>query len=601
MALILAAVIVLTALIVTPGWLFYFDVTPKLAVLLAGAALAVLWRPSRRVPRWFPGLLLLNFVSLSISTALSGNAALSAFGTNWRRFGLVTQGTILLFAWLVAVHAAGRARLILRGVAAAAVVASLYGIAQYCGWDPLLPSAAYHIGEGIWTIVRPPSTLGYVTYFANWLVCATYLSLALAAIETSAAWRRVAVAAAVLSVAAMLLTGTRAAILGLAAGAVVWLYGSGFRITRRMTAVAALCLAAAAGFYFSPAGWQLRSRAHWFVEDPWGGARPHLWRDSLQMAAARLPFGHGPEVFTAAFPQFESKALAEAYPEFAHESPHNMFLDALISQGLPGLAILCALCALSLKKTLDRRNVSGLPRAAPAIGAAIAAAIVSQQFAVFIIPTAVIFYTAMALAVALPGGAAEEPRQARFTVVAAPVAMALLYLAARFTLADHALALAQHGLQSAGVKTAAASFAQYERWRLPGTSADLWYSRTLLEFVRKSTDPHTRLAVFPESIAAALRATRAAEDPFDAWYHLAGLYAVEGNAAAAENSLRAAISASPNWFKPHWTLAQLLRLEGRIEDAAREAALAAELDGGKNPEVAQTLREVQEQNALFHK
>jgi hypothetical protein len=118
--------------------------------------------------------------------------------------------------------------------------------------------------------------------------------------------------------------------------------------------------------------------------------------------------------------------------------------------------------------------------------------------------------------------------------------------------------------------------------------------------VRKSTDARTRLEVFPESIAAALRATRAAEDPFNAWYHLAGLYAVEGNAAGAENSLRGAIAASPNWFKPHWTLAQLLRLEGRMEDAAREAALAAELNGGRNPEVARTLHDIQGQNALFH-
>src|SRR5258708_9588330 len=41
------------------------------------------------------------------------------------------------------------------------------GIAQYFGLDPILPVAGYHIGEGIWTIVRPPSTLGYVSYFAR--------------------------------------------------------------------------------------------------------------------------------------------------------------------------------------------------------------------------------------------------------------------------------------------------------------------------------------------------------------------------------------------------------------------------------------------------
>ena len=38
MAMFQAAAIALIALILTPGFFFYFDVTPKLVVLLAGAA-----------------------------------------------------------------------------------------------------------------------------------------------------------------------------------------------------------------------------------------------------------------------------------------------------------------------------------------------------------------------------------------------------------------------------------------------------------------------------------------------------------------------------------------------------------------------------------
>ena len=105
--------------------------------------------------------------------------------------------------------------------------------------------------------------------------------------------------------------------------------------------------------------------------------------------------------------------------------------------------------------------------------------------------------------------------------------------------------------------------------------------------------------MFPESVAAGLRATRTAEDPFNAWYSLAGLYAVENDAAGAEKSLRAAIAANPNWFKPHWALAQLLQLENRTGDAVREASLAAELNAGKNPEVAHTLREIRDRSALL--
>ena len=88
------------------------------------------------------------------------------------------------------------------------------------------------------------------------------------------------------------------------------------------------------------------------------------------------------------------------------------------------------------------------------------------------------------------------------------------------------------------------------------------------------------------------RATRTAEDPFNAWYSLSSIRAAQNNAAATEQCLRAAIAAHPTWFKPHWTLAQVLSLEGRNEEARREAALAADLDGGKHPEVARTLQEL---------
>ena len=193
MALLQAAVIGLIALIVTPGYLFYFDVTPKVVVLLAGTGLVLLFATAARpAHRLFSLLLLLNAVSLGVSTALSAQPALSAFGTNWRRFGAAPYAGVLLFAWLVSQHTAGRperVRTILRGVAASGAVSAVYGIAQYFGWDPLLPAAAYHIGEGIWTIVRPPGTMGYVSYFATWLLAVSFLSMALYTMETCAAWR----------------------------------------------------------------------------------------------------------------------------------------------------------------------------------------------------------------------------------------------------------------------------------------------------------------------------------------------------------------------------------------------------------------------------
>jgi hypothetical protein len=388
----------------------------------------------------------------------------------------------------------------------------------------------------------------------------------------------------------MLLTGTRAAILGLLAGGAVWLYWRGFRLTRRMAAMAAAILMAGAVFYFSPAGWQLRSRVRWSAEDPWGGARLLLWRDSLRMGIHRLPAGYGPEVFTAAFPFFESRELARAYPDFAHESPHNIFLDALVSQGVPGLLILCALCFAGFAAAWRLRARQGA--VAACLAAALTAAIVSQQFTVFTIPTAVIFYTTLALAIGLAAEPAPPRRRIPFAVAAFLASLALFYAAARIVVADHALALAQRSLESDQLEEAAAQYSRYDRWRLPGASADLWYSRALMVVAQKSPSPLVQLQALAQSGAAAWRATRTAEDPFNAWYSLAALYASQNDAAGVERSLRAAIAANPNWFKPHWTLAQVLLVEGRVEEAARQAALAAELNAGKNPEVARTLEEI---------
>jgi O-antigen ligase len=592
MALLEAVVIALVSLVITPGYLFYFDVTPKIVVLLAGTGI-LLFGAGRRPARFrslltlFAALLVLNVVSLTVSSALSANPALSVYGTNWRRFGALVQTTAFLFAWFVAVHTTGRRDrvvTVLRGVAMAGIPAALYGIVQYFGWDPILPREAYHVGEGIWTIVRPPGTLGYGSYFATWLLLTAILSLALVRMDTHRTWRRIGLSAAALALVAMFLTGTRAAMLGLVAGGVTWLWWDGFRISRKIAAIAAVALLACAGFYFSPPGRQLRSRTRWFTEDPHGGARPELWRDSLRMAAQHPLAGYGPEVFTATFPHYESKELARAYPNFAHESPHNILLDALVAQGIPGFLLLCALCGTGL---LACRKAN-----CPALAAALLAGIVCQQFTVFTAPTAVIFYTTLALSVGLASEPAVPRKSPLIAMAATAAGIVLLYFAARFLVADHALALARLGVESGDERAAALQYQRYGRWRLPGSSADLWYSRASIRLAQNTSVPLVRLQALAQSGTAALRATETSEDPFNAWYNVAALYASQNDAAGAERSLRSAIAAHPNWFKPHWTLAQVLQVEGRTEDAEREARLAADLNGGKNPEVALTLKRI---------
>lgn len=566
MAISQAAVIGLVALILTPGALFYFDVTPKVLALLLGVAVLPFLR-SRGADRRFTLLLAASFASAAISTFISDRPWISLFGSTWRRYGLVSECAVLLFAWFVSQLPNGRA--VVRGISIATSAAALYGVAQYFGWDPILPAAAYHIGEGTWTIVRPPGTLGYVSYFATWLLIAGFLSLSLR--------NRAGYAAAALCWCAMALTGTRAAILGLAAGFVLCSVRAGYRPSRRALAMFACGLAAGGAFWLSPAGWNLRSRGRWFAEDPWGGARLLLWRDSARMASRRPAFGHGLETFTATFPAYESAELARAYPDFAHESPHNVFLDALVSQGIFGLFCLGALC------------VMGLRASDPWLAAAVAGGLVAQQFTTFTLPTALLFYTTVALTIPKPAAPVRLPRFAL-----APLSAVFLLVAVRLAAADFSLARTQRALASADLAAADAHYREYRARKLPGASADLWCSQSLFAVAQRSPTPLLRVQALQMAGAVGADAAKTSEEPFNAWYNLANVRAAQGDAVATESALRNAELAKPRWFKPHWMLAQLFRLEGRVQEATAEAAIAKDLNGGRNQEVAATLDELRQ-------
>ena len=371
MAILLSAILALLPLTLAPGLLFYYDITPKIVVLLAGTAIGLILarrEMQARSPelRVFGMLLTAQGASLAVSTAFSSDVALSLGGSTWRRFGLITQLAMLLFAWFAAQYAAGdagRVRQLIRVIAVAGIPAAVYGIAQYFGWDPFIDRSLYHIGEAPLTIVRPPGTLGYVSYYATYLLSVIFAGAALILTEQSRWWKIAGAASGVLGTLAVTLTGTRAALLGLAAGLLflaVWL---GPRVRTIILAAVAAVVLGMAGFYLSPAGQMLRSRTRWFFEDPLGGGRLLLWRDSLRMCAVRWPVGFGPETFSIHFPRYQSPELARAYPAFFQESPHNIFIDALAGQGVPGLAILIGLTALgfySMWKVRHRAEAAAL-------------------------------------------------------------------------------------------------------------------------------------------------------------------------------------------------------------------------------------------------
>ncbi len=201
---VLPAAAALIPLIIAPGVLLYFDVTPKLTLLFVAAAAGLLsWRngPGKSKPaRFLLFCFALEVLSLLLSTLLSTHPGLSWNGGNWRRFGLVPQYAVLAFAFLVLCDCGGseeRVRTYLKAIAAGAMPVALYAILQYFGIDPWLPAQSYHAGEDTWAIVRPPSTMGHASYLASYLLCVVFMAAALWRVERSrsgaalrqAAWR----------------------------------------------------------------------------------------------------------------------------------------------------------------------------------------------------------------------------------------------------------------------------------------------------------------------------------------------------------------------------------------------------------------------------
>jgi O-antigen ligase len=636
MRLLVPLIAALVPLLITPGLLAYFDVTPKIAFLLLGTALILLYGTGNlrnvstilRAPagRWWVALLAAQCLSSAIATAFSTHPALSLNGGNWRRFGLLSETGLLLFvlfaaAWLAADRS--NIQTLLRAATAAGALAALYGIAQYFGWDPLMPVKAYQAGEGPFTIVRPPGTLGHADYFAAWLVVIVFFSLALVRLEQTR-WPKVAaLVVAALAAFAIVLSGTRSALLGLIVGAIVFTIAGRLRIRARAVALGLACLASLVLFFFSAPGSKLRARLHWSLEDLRGGARLLLWRDSLRMAAHRPLTGFGPETFATEFPRFQSVGLARAYPDFYHESPHNIFLDPLTSRGLLGVFPLLALCGLAAWcafhllcgagsfacqlssgfKTEARRT--GLPASARSdplgapLAAALAASLVCQQFGVLIVPTALYFYLLLAILVAavIPPATPAPTNSARSARWYLPFALAtavlLAVFAVRLLVADSALALADRRIESGDATGAAQAHRTVLRWQLAGAGSDLRYSRAMQQLSVRAPLFATSLMARQEAIQAGIAATRTSEDRQNAWYNLATLFAANNDAVSVERSLRNAIAWAPNWFKPHWTLARLLQATNRHGQALVEAAAAAELDAGHDPEVTETWKQLQ--------
>src|SRR5436190_291423 len=228
-----AGIVIAIPLALAPGLFFYYDITTNAGILLAAAAILLLWAAwksktsivfwTSRFGRW-NAIVTAGFILLTVAAAAnSPSVSLAWNGSNWRRWGAVEQIATVVCALLVAsiARSTPSSRLvILRALCGAGVVAGIYGILQYFGVDPLISASTYVVGEGSYQIVRPPGPLGHSDYFAAFLLWPIFAGSALWLVDKRSG-RWLGAAAVLTGVVALILAGSRGALLGLIAGAAI--------------------------------------------------------------------------------------------------------------------------------------------------------------------------------------------------------------------------------------------------------------------------------------------------------------------------------------------------------------------------------------------
>lgn len=309
-------------------------------------------RPIRRdlITTAVGGYLLLNVAA----TVASGNPGHSLVGERGQYQGLITITAYcaLFVAARYALAEVNRVPILSAALIASAVVASLYGLAQWFGLDP--------IWSELWKD-RIFSTMGQANMLAAFLAAALLMTLPLASVERPRI--RILVLLAALGVAlTLILTLSRGGYVGLAAGMsaalIVTLRGMDVRLlTRYARASFGATLVIVLTVATSTVVWQpapnltsrIAARAATIVDpsESSNQIRLDLWTVALRIIGDHPVLGTGPDSFVLVFPKYRDMALprdrAQNIARFRVESPHNAYLATASGAGLPAMAALAGL------------------------------------------------------------------------------------------------------------------------------------------------------------------------------------------------------------------------------------------------------------------
>jgi len=483
-------------------------VFPKLAVLAAGALLALTVPERGRLPRLAVGLLAASGVVLLAAGLVSATPAAQLLGRAPRY-----EGVFVLAVYLAALVAGarllgpGRARgstlWLLRWLAVAALAVGVEAALEATGLRPLASNVS-----------RPGSLLGNASDEGAWAVLVLG-PLANVALRVGG---RLIVAGALAAAVTLAASGSRGALVGavVLAGLLAWLAPS--REIRVLLAGGLIIVALAT--LALPA-----TRTRVLGSSPLAGetvtGRTLLWRETVSLLGAHPLLGVGPGGYVDAIPKYHSARYErEVGPTNPPDSPHDWILQAAAAGGL-GLALLAvALAALTLTRgyRATRTQPTGGEQAAVVglLGGLLgySVALLFHLTSPGTTPLAAVFAGALLAAAPGPTAAAAgrlEPwaKTARIAAIAGLGALVVVFAAG---------ALAEIPLRSGIDAAASGQFATADRdfnlardlrpWdRAPAATAAHAYATLASDGIRSAAGPGTRwvkdeLSAYPRSIQA---------------------------------------------------------------------------------------------------
>ncbi|TAL20504.1 hypothetical protein EPN90_00795 [Patescibacteria group bacterium] len=413
----LAYLVAVVPILYVPWTLFpaVFGKVPVFLMLVAALALfaAFVSHPKKTAansarPRQFLDSAVLIFAGIYSLTALSGSDFFrSVWGTESRGTGLVVLLALVFWYFLSRRF--------------------LYESSWRRFWWIILLGASIEAAVGILESFAPRLALGFgdsgrfSAFFGNPSYLGAYLAPAffIAPLLLSRASNRGRVVLGFLAVIIFLgiiLTGSRGAFLGLAAGAVFG--GAALLLSipkiarRRALFFLTFTILLAGGL--AVLIWNYSGAARRLFLEPWSEARVINLRIALNAFNSRPFFGWGPENYQAAFDRYyRPELLRTSFSETVADKPHNFFLETLATGGLALFAALLLFLAVG-GYCLFKRNDEPLARAA-VIGSSVA--YFGALFFLFeTLPAAILFFSLLAFIARAPSDAisfASKPIPAR--------------------------------------------------------------------------------------------------------------------------------------------------------------------------------------------